>query len=304
MPIPFRRPWVYPVLALVCMLLQGPVQADPPASALAQAPVVTARRLDLGAAATQPLVAGLRQDLGPLLATAAFRRSPAEPDAPRHAITSVDRIIAALRAHRGPAWVALGARRDGGAEVGLQDLYVLEGAPIGGTPPPAPAGAAPAARPGLLLDLQGVAAKPLLESLLGHLGALLPPAGAGAATTVEAVIAALQGTRQLMFVVLAGRDGKTLAGHPQVFVVPDVLRLSISDTAPPSGGPPAATAPAKAVSPGGVPVAEVPEPDALETDAPLPAQVRIVPGAPGQPPRIRVDVDLEQYDATQPPGRP
>lgn len=300
MPIPFRRPWARLGLALVCVLLQGPVQADPPAPA--QAPVVSARHLDLGAAATQPLAAGLGQDLGPLLATAAFRRGPDEPDAPRHVITSVDRIVAALCAHHGPAWVALGERRDGGAEVRLLNLYVLEGAPSGGVP----AGVASAARPGLLLDLQGEAARPLRESLLGHLGALLPPAGAGAATTVEAVIAALQGSRQLLFVVLAGRDGAVLAGRPQVFVVPDVLRLSIRDTAPPSGGAPAAAAPAKAVPPGGLPAVEGPPTDDLETDDPPsgPAQVRIVPGAPGQPPRIRVDIDLEQYDATQPPGRP
>lgn len=286
MLILFRRLRAFLGLAAVCVLLQGPVQADPPVPA--PAPAASARQLDLGAEANAPVAAGLSQDLGPLLADAYFRRGKDDHAAAGHQITTVSRIIAALRAHRGLAWVALGERRDGGPEVNLQELYVLDGAPIGGAPPPT-AGPATADRPGLLLDLQGEPAKPLRQSLQGHLEALRPPLGAGTAVSVEAVIAALQGAKPLLFVVLAERDGAALGARPQVFVVPDVLRLSIIDSATAA---PAAVAPAGAVPPGAAGVAQGP------------AQAQIVPGEPGQPPRIRVDVDLEQYDGTQPPGRP
>jgi hypothetical protein len=271
MLILFRRLWAFLGLAVVCAVVPCHVRADPPT------PAASAWQLDLGAEANAPVAAGLSQDLAPLLADAYYRRGKDDRPAADHQITTVSRIIAALRAHRGLAWVALGARRDGGPEVVLQDLYVLDGAPIGGALPPA-AGPAPVDRPGLLLDLQGEPAKPLHQSLQGHLEALRPPAGVGAAVSVEAVIAALQGAKPLLFVVLVGRDGAALGARPQVFVVPDVLRLSITDSAM-----------AAAVAPPG---------------AGAPAQAQIVPGEPGQPPRIRVDIDLEQYDTTQPPGRP
>jgi hypothetical protein len=116
MPILFGRLWAILGLAALCATAL-------PVAVWGESPRAGAWRLDLGAEATKPLAEGLRQDLGPLLEEAHYRRGIDGPAAPDHRIVSLDRIVAALRAHRGLAWVALGERENGGAEVNLEDLY-------------------------------------------------------------------------------------------------------------------------------------------------------------------------------------
>lgn len=265
-----RRPLTALVLAVACAaaLAQSPARED-----TAAAPAASVRALDLGAGETRPLAECLRQDLGPLLASAQYRRAKDEPDIPKHSLTSVRRVAEALRAHRGIAYVALAERVSGGDGVELQALYVLEGTPIGGGATAAPAPAGVSGKAAVNLDLTGAPAKALVASLHSHLGALLPPAGVGSTTEFEDVIAALRGHTKVSFVMLTERRGETEVDRTRVFVVPDVLRISISDDAAPAAA-------------GGAPRADAPE-------------VELIPGEDGGPPMVKFEFDPEKYDVTK-----
>lgn len=257
-----RRRLMTLTLLAVCTAasVASPLQADTAVSASG------ARNLDLAASEAQPLVDGLAQDLGPLLAAAQYGRAKDDPAAPENSLMSVQRIAEALRAHRGVAYVALAERMGGGDSVQLGALYVLEGAPIGGGATAGPTTSNVPGRAAIELDLTGKSAQPLVASLSTHLGALLPPAGTGKAAKVEDVIAALEGQGQLTFMVLTQRAGMAMVEISRVFVVPDVLRISITDDASPSQ--------------------EAPE-------------VELVPGDDGGPPMIKFEFDPEKYDVTK-----
>ena len=267
-----RRSWAaLTVLALVGATVLPRVSV--PAEPTAQVPknAVTARRLDLGDRQTLGLADDLRQDLGPLLAAAQYRRGKDDPDAPRHSITSVRRIVEALRAHGGVAYVALAERENAGDGVTLDTLYVLEGAPIGAAGASDASEATPA-RGAFQLDLGGDSAKSLVASLHGHLGALLPPAGQGSPSAVEDVIAALEQYPKVAYVVLAERTGEAAVDLGQVFVAPDVERISISDDAAPS---------------------------ALEASPEAAPEVEMIPAKDGEPAKIKFEFDPEKYDITK-----
>lgn len=202
--------------AYAAMLALGPAIAETPSSA---------RSLDLGAATTAPAKDGLIEDFAVLLEAAQHQRRKGETNAPNK-ITTVRRVADALRAHEGVAFVALAERKDSGDEVALQALYVLEGSPVApGGPVAKPTSAA--GKGAVFIDLDGEKTKSLRDSLENHLGALLGTGGARSG--VEEVVAALKTHAKVSYVVLAGRGEDDALIASRVFVVPDVLRISISD---------------------------------------------------------------------------
>lgn len=168
------------------------------------------------------------------------------------------------------AYVAIAQRVDGGDEVALRSLYLLEGASLGGE---ATTAAPPANGPGkaaLFLDLSGESAQPLAESLRSHLAALLPAVADAEPVSVDDVIATLQGQNQVAYVVLTERAEATGLAEGRVFVVPDVLRISIQDDV-------AATAAASKPAP----------------------EVEWVPDPAGGPPLLKFEFDPAQYDVSK-----
>ena len=246
-----------PALTLAACCLALSALLDP-----AVAADTAVRRLDPAAAATKPSVDALTPDLGALLGAAQYGRSKADPDAPKNALTSVQRLVNAVQAHSGIAYVALANRVDGGDAVSVNALYVLEGA----------AGAGPAANGGpigqsagkgaVYVDLDSDRLRPLAETLQGHLGALLPPAETATSISLTEVISALEENTKVAYVVLAERAGPAAVANSRVFVVPDVLRISISDDAVAGG------------------------------DAP---EVELVPDPAGGPPMIKFEFDPNKY---------
>jgi hypothetical protein len=210
----------------------------------------------------------LVEDLGALLKAAQYQRRKGDTGAPMNRITSVQRVANAVLAHQGTAFVALAERVDGGDTVELTALYVLEGSPIG----PGGSAARPASGTGkgaVSVDLAGDSAQELRDSLQRHLGALLPSAGTPA--NVEEVVAALQGHAKLAYVVLAERAGESAVEGSRVFVVPDVLRISIVDDAKAAAG----------------------------AEGEDPPEVEMVPDPAGGPPLIKFEFDPEKYDVTK-----
>lgn len=274
MPILYQRPLT--ALAILCVttlaLLVGTAYA-------AEMEVVArARSLDLGDRDTAQLAGGLRQDLTLLLQTAEYNRNITEPDAPKHSITTVPHIAAAIRAHHGVGYVVLGKREDGGSGISISNFYVLEGAPIGASSKN-PSGSAERSaaetteashKTGFNLDLNGDEARSLVLSLHTHLGALLPPAGAATAIAVDDVIKALLEQPQVAFVVLSERSDSSTVEHSNVFVVPDVLRINITSKAGVAVSGPQA----------------VPE-------------VEVIPGREGEPSKIRFEFDPEKYNTNK-----
>jgi hypothetical protein len=242
--------------ACAAMLILGPPAAASPPSA---------RALDLGASETAPLV----EDLGALLKAAQYQRRKGDTGAPTNRITSVQRVANAVLAHQGTAFVALAERVDGGDTVELTALYVIEGSPAGSGGSRARPASGTAGKGAVLVDLAGERAHELRDSLQRHLGALLPSAGTIA--NVEEVVAALQGHAKLAYVVLAERAGESAVEGSRVFVVPDVLRISIVDDGKAAAG----------------------------AEAGDPQEVEMVPDAAGGPPLIKFEFDPDKYDITR-----
>jgi len=228
----------------------------------ASAADIGVRSLDPAAAATKPSVDALTPDLGKLLGAAQYGRSSSDPNAPRNALTSVRRLVDALQRHQGLAYVALAERVGGGDTVAVSALYVIEGV----------AGAAQVTAPdqgagkgAVSIDLDAEVLRPLAESLQGHLGALLPPAEKATPTSLQDVIGALERNTKVAYVVLAERAGAATVANSRVFVVPDVLRISITDEAGTASG----------------------------GDAP---EVELVPDPAGGPPTIKFEFDPKKYE--------
>lgn len=227
------------------------------------------RSLDPAADATEPLLDELTADLGALLQAAQYRRVKGDQAGPKNVLTSVRRLVDALLAHQGVAYVALAQRVEGGDAVSVDALYVLEGAAdASAAVTPADQGAGKGA---IEIDLDSDALRPLADTLKHHLGALLPAAESGSPASLAEVITALQAHRQVAYVLLTDRAGPALADDSRAFVVPDVLRISISDDA---------------VNVAGETATEVPE-------------VEMVPGPDGGPPQIKFEFDPEKYDITK-----
>ena len=225
------------------------------------------RSLDPAGADTKPLVDELTPDLGALLGAAQYGRSGADPAAPKNALTSVRRLVNALQTHQGLAYVALAERVDGGDAVSVNALYVLDGA-AGAAGAGVAASGAPidqsAGKGAVYVDLDSARLSPLAETLQGHLGALLPPVQTASPVTLAEVISALEANAKVAYVVLAERAGPAAVANTRVFVVPDVLRVSISnDAVAGSGG-----------------------------DAP---EVELVPDPAGGPPIIKFEFDPMKY---------
>jgi hypothetical protein len=224
----------------------------------------TVRRLDPAAAATKPSVDALTPDLGALLGAAQYGRSGADPEAPKNALTSVHRLVNALQMHQGLAYVALAERVAGGDQVAVKALYVLEGAAgasqvENGAPIVQTAG-----KGAVSIDLDSARLRPLAETLQGHLGDLLPPVETARPASLAEVISALEGNTGAAYVVLAKRAGPAAVADSRVFVVPDVLRISIADEAGATAG----------------------------GDAP---EVELVPDPAGGPPTIKFEFDPNKY---------
>ena len=227
------------------------------------------RSLDPAAAATRPLIDDLTVDLGALLQAAQYRRIEGDQAAPKNALTSVRRLVDALLAHQGVAYVALARRVEGSNAVSVDAFYVLDGnAGASAADVPADQGAGKGA---IEIDLDSDALRPLADTLKRHLGALLPPAESASPASLADVITALQVHRQVAYVVLAERAGPDVVGDSRVFVVPDVLRISITDDA---------------ASVAGATPAEAPE-------------VELVPSPDGGPPQIKFEFDPDKYDITK-----
>jgi hypothetical protein len=221
------------------------------------------RSLDPAAASIKPLVDDLTPDLGALLGAAQYGRSGADPNAPQNALTSVQRLVTALKTHPGLAYVALAERVDGGDKVAVSALYVLEDA-ASAQATNADRIAQNAGKGAVYVDLDSATLQPLAESLQGHLGALLPPAEAASPISIEHVAAALEGQDKVAFVVLSERAGPAAVADSRVFVVPDVLRISITGEAVAGSG----------------------------GDAP---EVELVPDPAGGPPIIKFEFDPMKY---------
>jgi hypothetical protein len=226
-----------------------------------------ARSLD--PAAIGPLIDDLTADLGVLLQAAQYRRAKGDGTAPRNVLTSVRRVADALLAHEGVAYVALARRANTGNSVSVDALYVLEGtAGDAAALPPDDQGPGKGA---IEIDLDNDAQRPLADTLKRHLEALLPVAESGSPASLADVITALQAHPNVAYVVLADRAGAAAVDNSRAFVVPDVLRISITDDAANVAGPTAA---------------EVPE-------------VELVPGPDGGPPQIKFEFDPDKYDITK-----
>ncbi|MCG6941510.1 MAG: hypothetical protein LJE69_09695 [Thiohalocapsa sp.] len=231
-------------------------------------------RLDFAGAATEPLV----EDLVDLLAAAQYVRNVQEPEASQNSIISVQRIGDALRTHRGVACVLLARRELGADRVALKALYVLEGDPIAAHGAEAPSANDSPGRGAIRLDLDDEAGRALLASLQDHLGPLVTPTGAPTGAIAReaplgAVLDALASPGQLAYVVLAARTGGSTLTAGTVFVVPDVLRISIRDTAGGSAAGKSAT---------------MAQPE-----------VKLVPHPDGGPPLIKFQFDPRQYEVTE-----
>jgi hypothetical protein len=233
------------------------------------AQAATPSRVDLADADTGPL----GTDLTALLAAAEYRRDADKPDAPNNSVTSVDRALQTLRTHRGEAYVIVAAREPDSDRVTLHALYVLQGdASATGAPAGGPS-ATQQGRSAVLLDLSGSEGKALLESLRGHVQALLPTATRTPVQPDE-VLNALRQPGQVAYALLVSGAGD--AARSRVLVVPDVLRISIRDDA--KANPPGAGA--------GVGNA------ASNQQAP---SVELVPHPDGGPPMLKFEFDPRQY---------
>lgn len=141
----------------------------------------------------------------------------------------------------------------------------------------------PPSRAAFAIDLTGGQTAALAEALRQNLAALLAAAqytggaGEGSAkapriTSIDRIIEQLRQHKAVAYVVLAERDesktGETAVKLGPVFVVPDVIKLTIHSNAE--------------AKPGG----EEPE-------------VSVVPGKPGEPPRIKFQFDPSKYEQPQ-----
>lgn len=231
-----------------------------------------ARLVDLGSADTDLL----NKDLGNLLAAARYSRSIDDPRAPRNRVVPVRQIGDALRTHDGVAHVALAERIDGTDRIALKALYVVEG---GTETPPGAAVRRPApgteGRGAVRLDLGDESGQALLASLGGHLEALETSASPSAGVPVDDVLNALESPGRVAYVVLTDPAADPGTAAARVFVVPDVLSISIRDD----------VAAAKTNIDGG------------SASGPAP-QVELVPHPDGGPPMLKFEFDPRQYDNT------
>jgi hypothetical protein len=264
---PSRRRLAVLTLAAGCLSLS--VLCPPAMAESAEPATAGVRSLDPAADATGPLLDALRADLGALLEAAQYRRIKGDPAGPKNVLTSVRRLVDALLAHQGVAYVALARRVDGGNAVSVVAIYLLEGT-AGDAAAVTPADQ-DAGRGAIEIDLDSDALRPLADALKRHLGALLPAAESASPTSLAEVITALQAHRQVAYVLLTDRAGPALVGDSRAFVVPDVLRISITDDAASVVGGPPAQAP----------------------------EVELVPGPDGGPPQIKFEFDPDKYDITK-----
>jgi hypothetical protein len=253
-----RRLWA----ALICLAACGALLAAPQVQAQTPA-TVTSLNLE-----TDTVAEALAPDLGALLAAAQYNRGPSSSGGPRNRITSVTRLGNAIRAHNGVAYVATAERGDGDI-VRLKSIYRLEGTPIGADAGPASPGSTKAA---VSIDLSADSLSTLHASLDAHLGTLLTQDGTDA--SLDQAIADLDQPQQVAYLVLAERAGETGVTNSRVFVVPDVLRISVVDDAAAAAG-------------------------AAAAGEEEPPEVELVPAPDGGPPLIKFEFDPAKYEGKQ-----
>ena len=168
--------------------------------------------------------------LAALLDRAQYRRGPGLDSQPPPVITPLARALAALSAHEGPSLVVIADR--GASDNALSVRQVLRGDGSPGTgewPGVAPEASGKAAFR-LALDAEGDAS--LLDALNQDLRAVFEAGDNPASTSDHRTLPPLGSPGQVAFLILARRDSVGgMLRLDQVFVVPDILRISIRDDA-------------------------------------------------------------------------
>lgn len=288
------------LLRAACALLLAPL----PLWAGTAPEAAAAWALDPESAGQSAIMETLAQDLAPLLAAAEYRRDPDQPDAPAHALTSVRRIASVLRSHEGLAYVLLTERSDDPAQVRIRRVHVVQG--------PAAADGAGALRaqgtpanPGkaaMVLDLRRAPTRDDAMALGSQLARLVPPGPGFAPVSLDDVVGALGAPGQVAFVVLAEPAGDAAVTSAAVFVVPDVLHISIRDDGRAAKTPLPQTEEPAAPAPSGDTAAApqtADEPGASSASGEDEPEVQLVPSADGGPPLVKFRFDPRKYDITE-----
>jgi hypothetical protein len=107
--------------------------------------------------------------------------------------------------------------------------------------------------------------------------------------SLNQIVDLLRQQKGVAYVVLGRRGEQTPVNLDRVFVIPDVIKLTIIGTPPPAAAPPEAN-PATTPSPpaGG-------QQGNQEEAGDQEPEVSVVPGEPGKPPRIKFHFDPEKY---------
>ncbi|MFO1433167.1 MAG: hypothetical protein U1F76_24185 [Candidatus Competibacteraceae bacterium] len=109
-------------------------------------------------------------------------------------------------------------------------------------------------------------------------------AGRPKLTSLNQIIELLRQHQGVAYVVLGRRSEQTPVNLDKVFVVPDVIKVTISGTPPPA----AASKEAGSNSVGG-------EPKQAEEAGDQEPEVSVTPGEPGQPPQVKFHFDPKKY---------
>ena len=109
-----------------------------------------------------------------------------------------------------------------------------------------------------------------------------PSAGRPRLVSLNQIVELLRQHKGVAYVVLGQRGEETPVRLDQVFVIPDVIKLTIIGTPP--------TATPQAANP-----ASAPPPAAEQQNEQEEPEVTVIPGEPGKPPRIKFHFDPEKY---------
>ena len=150
------------------------------------------------------------------------------------------------------------------------------------------------------IDLSQGLAPETAEALSKELGTLLQAvdnngnpaaqsAGRPRLVSLNQIVELLRQQKGVAYVVLGRRGEKAPVDLDRVFVIPDVIKLTIIGTPPP------AAAPQEANPPPAAPSAAAGKPGKQEEAGDQEPEVSVVPGEPGKPPRIKFHFNPEKY---------
>ncbi|MFO1430146.1 MAG: hypothetical protein U1F76_08410 [Candidatus Competibacteraceae bacterium] len=106
--------------------------------------------------------------------------------------------------------------------------------------------------------------------------------------SLNQIVELLRQHKGVAYVVLGRRGEQTPVALDKVFVIPDVIKLTIIGTPPPAAAPTEASSTPPPPATGG-------QPDEQEQAGDQEPEVSVVPGEPGKPPRIKFHFDPEKY---------